>query len=52
MDPQIVMLILQHNGADVKAIVEKVGLDNLIALAPHFGAILKTLDQAKTEKVR
>ena len=44
MNPTIA-LILQHNQADIKAIVEKVGIENLLSLAPNFMNIVATLQK-------
>jgi hypothetical protein len=35
--------ILAKNGADIEAIVAKIGIGTLISLAPRFLAILKTV---------
>lgn len=40
-------LLLAHNSADIKAIVDIIGLDNLFKLAPHLMAIMDTLEKNK-----
>ncbi len=47
MNPQLVFSLLAHNAADIKAIVEIIGIDNLIKLAPHFQAILETVERSQ-----
>ena len=37
--------ILAKNPADIKAIVDKIGIEVLIELAPHFLAIAKTAQE-------
>ena len=43
MNPQLLALIAEKNGADLEAIVNKIGVTNLIALLPHIVAILETI---------
>lgn len=47
MDPALIALLVEKNGADVEAIVNKVGLVTLLSLVPHFMAIVATLQQHK-----
>lgn len=47
MNPALIFTVLTHNGADVKAIIDLIGLDNLFKMAPHLMAIMKTVDDAK-----
>ena len=42
--------VLANNKADVLAIVQKIGLETIIELAPHFAAILATAQAASTPK--
>jgi hypothetical protein len=42
MNPTIAA-ILQHNAPDIKAIVDKIGVETLLALAPNFMNILATV---------
>jgi hypothetical protein len=37
--------VLAKNSADIEAIVAKIGIGTLISLAPHFMAILKTVQE-------
>ena len=48
MNP-VVRQILEKNAADIEAIVQAIGVPTLIKLAPHFEAILATV-QAATPK--
>ena len=41
------LLIAEKNGADLEAIVAKVGLPTLFAILPHLIAIMQTVDQQK-----
>ena len=41
---------MEKNGPDIKAIVEKIGLDNLIALFPHLAACAATYLEAQPKK--
>jgi hypothetical protein len=41
--------VLANNKADVLAIVQKIGLETIIELAPHFAAILATAQAAAKE---
>ena len=43
MDPSLVLMLVEKNGADIEAIVNKIGLSTLLSLAPHFMAIVNTL---------
>lgn len=43
MNPQLLSLIAEKNAADLEAIVNKIGVANLIALMPHIVAILETI---------
>ena len=47
MNPDI-FLVLQKNSADIEAIVAKIGIPTLISLAPHFYAILATIQASKS----
>jgi|HubBroStandDraft_3_1064219.scaffolds.fasta_scaffold127816_2 hypothetical protein len=49
MNP-IVSEVLQKNAADIQAIVEAIGIGTLIKLAPHFEAILATVQAASAPK--
>jgi hypothetical protein len=42
MNPTVAA-ILQHNSADIKAIVDKIGVETLLALTPNFMRILGTV---------
>jgi hypothetical protein len=43
--------ILQHNSADIKAIVDKIGVETLLALAPNFMRIMATAQAQQPAKV-
>ena len=47
MNPKLVFLLLAHNAADIKAIVEIIGIENLIKLAPQFQAIMETYERTQ-----
>jgi hypothetical protein len=46
MNPTIAA-ILEKNQTDIKAIVDKIGLEALLALTPHFLAIAKTAQEVQ-----
>jgi hypothetical protein len=46
MNP-VLAAVLAKNGADIEAIVTKIGIANLLALMPHIMAILTTIDEQK-----
>lgn len=46
MNPQIMLLLLTHNASDIKVIVEKVGIDTLIQIAPNLMNIVNTIQGA------
>lgn len=48
MNPQL-LAIIAKNSADLEAIINKIGVANLIALMPNIVAILETI-QAQTPK--
>lgn len=45
MNP-VLFAILQNNKADIKAIVDKIGIEAIIELAPHLIAIAETASKA------
>jgi len=47
MNPQLLALLAEKNSADLEAIVNKIGVANLIALLPHIVAILETVQAAQ-----
>lgn len=49
MNPELLAIIVAKNGADIEAIVSRIGIANLIALMPHIVAILETI-KAQTPK--
>lgn len=48
MNTELIALIVKNNSADLEAIIEKVGIINLITLIPHLLEILKTVQNSKT----
>jgi hypothetical protein len=46
----IVAEVLAKNAADIEAIVNAIGVSTLIKLAPHFEAILATVQAASVPK--
>lgn len=46
MDPSILLLLMKNNGANVKNIINTIGLENLFKLMPDIIAILETLHTA------
>jgi hypothetical protein len=49
MNP-VLEAVLVNNKADVLAIVQKIGLEVMIELAPHFAAIITTAQAASVPK--
>jgi hypothetical protein len=49
MNPTLLFALLANNAADFKAIIEIIGIDNLIKLAPHFENILATVEKAQAK---
>jgi hypothetical protein len=43
-----VAAILQHNAADIKVIVDKIGVETLLALTPNFMRIMATVQAQQT----
>ena len=43
MNPELLLLLTEKNGADITAIVNAIGVETLLKLAPHFINIIKTL---------
>ncbi len=50
MDPTLLVLLMKNNGANVKNIINTIGLDNLFKLMPDIIAILETLHNAPAAK--
>ena len=50
MNPQMILALLARNASDIKAIVETIGFDNLIKLAPHLEAIMATVQSLQAPK--
>ena len=46
MNP-IMLAVLQKNGADLEAIIGKIGVGTLLSLMPHIMAILATVEAQK-----
>lgn len=46
MNPQILLLLLKNNEANVKNIINTVGIENLFKLMPDIIAIMETLQAA------
>ena len=46
---ELLLLLGEKNAADIEAIVAKIGIPTLIALAPHFVAIAKTFMAAQQQ---
>jgi hypothetical protein len=46
MDPKVIALLIEKNGNDIKTIVNKIGLETLMDLAPNFLAIVATLQSS------
>jgi hypothetical protein len=52
MNPKILVDLALHNGDDIKAIYEVIGVigvEKLIALLPHLAAILDTVQKAQAK---
>lgn len=49
MNPTIAA-VLEKNQADLKAIINKIGIDGLFELMPHITAILKTIQEQQATK--
>lgn len=47
MNPQMIALVMQKNASDIKVIINTIGIDNLLALMPHFLAIVQTIQLGK-----
>ena len=47
MNPQLLALLAENNAADLKAIVNKIGVDGLIDLMPHIVAIMQTVQSVQ-----
>jgi hypothetical protein len=45
MNPALFALLAEKNAADIEAIVAKIGIPTLLAIAPHLYAILTTIQQ-------
>jgi hypothetical protein len=45
MDPAIFLALAEKNGPDIEAILAKIPITTLLALAPHLYAILNTIQQ-------
>jgi hypothetical protein len=45
--PPVIAEVLAKNAADIEAIVQAIGIGTLIKLAPHFEAILATVQAAQ-----
>lgn len=43
MSPQILLLLLKNNEANVKNIINTIGIDNIFKLLPDIMAIVETL---------
>jgi hypothetical protein len=43
MNPILLAVLAEKNGADIEAIVAKIGIGTLLSLAPHLVAILETI---------
>lgn len=46
MNPQLLLLLTTHNANDIKVIVEKVGIETLIQIAPNLMNIVNTIQGA------
>lgn len=50
MNPAILFALATHNGADIKAIYDVVGvigIEKLVAVLPHIAAILDTVQKVQ-----
>ncbi len=45
MNPELIAEIASKNGPDLEAIIAKIGIATLLALAPNFMAIVKTVQE-------
>lgn len=50
MDLGILLQLAQKNAADINVIVSKIGVQTLIDLAPHFIAIIETLQEQPAQE--
>jgi hypothetical protein len=52
MSPQILLLVMKHNGDNVKNIIETIGIENLLKLMPDIMAIVETLQSASSDAAK
>lgn len=50
MNPLLLAELAAKNGSDIEAIVSAIGIKTLLSLAPHFMAIIATVQAAQAQQ--